>query len=595
MLKKKFRICPPIKTIENIKYTLDKFEIIVKEKQWWNKNTLHVPCSVSLKLHKLPFFSYGKGITSNYALASAYGEIMERIQNFNMLNLHFGLNESDNHYLKATDRKISDNSLIMKWRQLKIASTEVINAIADIYKEKKVHAVKYFHVNTGNIEYLPEYITTICTGSNGMCSGNTIEEALVQGLCEILERFILQKLYDAESLELPCISEKVLKTKPSLYNYYTKIRKFGYDLLVKDCSLGGKYPVVGIVIKKGELATFNLGSAPTFEVALERCFTEILQATNIGDLKKILSSAKSVVSFNRKQKSIYWKTQLNKSYSSYSGTVKSNLLKIDNYINDKIQFFYFSGKTIHDTLENILSIFAKNKWQIYIRDSSYLGFPAFHIYVPHVSQVGSVVRKDIVFASQLPQAISTMLSLGVATMSEIKALIETINYFIKQHELFTGKKDSDAILMFKFLQIPKVIDVNINVISSNIILCFLYFYLEKYYKALEMLYQEIKSNGKSSSRKIVVNCLKDIIAIKIKNKKYSRKEILQKYKKKYSEDMCLEVFEVLQKPQLLSDYLIKLKQRYENRNIVPFCLKLQKNINKFSFDQLLLQKTVRFS
>jgi ribosomal protein S12 methylthiotransferase accessory factor len=53
----------------------------------------------------------------------------------------------------------------------------------------------------------------------------------------------------------------------------------GFPVLVKDASLGGQYPVMCVTLMNprtgGVFASF--GAHPSFEVALERSLTELLQ------------------------------------------------------------------------------------------------------------------------------------------------------------------------------------------------------------------------------------------------------------------------------------------------------------------------------
>ena len=64
------------------------------------------------------------------------------------------------------------------------------------------------------------------------------------------------------------------------------LRAAGYGILIKDASLGGKYPVMNVTLlhpdDQGCFASF--GAHPRFEVALERTLTELLQGRAIDGL-----------------------------------------------------------------------------------------------------------------------------------------------------------------------------------------------------------------------------------------------------------------------------------------------------------------------
>jgi ribosomal protein S12 methylthiotransferase accessory factor YcaO len=51
---------------------------------------------------------------------------------------------------------------------------------------------------------MPEMIHMAC-GSDGLAAGNTLEEALVQGMSEIYEHIIWDRIYDDTDIKTPCI------------------------------------------------------------------------------------------------------------------------------------------------------------------------------------------------------------------------------------------------------------------------------------------------------------------------------------------------------------------------------------------------------
>ena len=54
--------------------------------------------------------------------------------------------------------------------------------------DKEYVTLPYFNAYNNSVEYLPYSICKMLYSSNGMCAGNSIEEALVQGISEIIER-----------------------------------------------------------------------------------------------------------------------------------------------------------------------------------------------------------------------------------------------------------------------------------------------------------------------------------------------------------------------------------------------------------------------
>ena len=124
--------------------------------------------------------------------------------------------------------------------------------------------------------------------SNGMSAGNTLMEARTQALAEIFERDIKYKII-REGICLPDVPESVINRYPRIAAGIKGLRAAGYGILIKDASLGGKYPVMNVTLlhpdDQGCFASF--GAHPRFEVALERTLTELLQGRAIDGLSLI--------------------------------------------------------------------------------------------------------------------------------------------------------------------------------------------------------------------------------------------------------------------------------------------------------------------
>jgi ribosomal protein S12 methylthiotransferase accessory factor len=121
--------------------------------------------------------------------------------------------------------------------------------------------------------------------SNGMSAGNTQNEARVQGLSEVFERYVKNKII-AEGICLPDVPESVLSRYPSIEKALEELRAHGYSLKVADASLGGQFPVMSVTLinpKDGSVFA-SFGAHPSFEVALERTVTELLQGRGLDQL-----------------------------------------------------------------------------------------------------------------------------------------------------------------------------------------------------------------------------------------------------------------------------------------------------------------------
>jgi ribosomal protein S12 methylthiotransferase accessory factor len=110
-----------------------------------------------------------------------------------------------------------------------------------------------------------------------MAAGNTLEEALVQGISEVYEHIIWNKVYEDIEKPIPELNFKKLNLPKSLKNKGNRLYSLGYNFKIFDYSYLYNIPVIGILLinKKEYNYSLILGSSPIFEIALERCFTEI--------------------------------------------------------------------------------------------------------------------------------------------------------------------------------------------------------------------------------------------------------------------------------------------------------------------------------
>ena len=115
------------------------------------------------------------------------------------------------------------------------------------------------------------------TGSNGFAAGNTLEEALVQGSCELYERFCIEEFYHNNIKYFYKIN---LNNLSNQYQKYISILKTkNIEINIYDCSYIINMPVLLLVafVKDKNYFFYQFGAHPIFNIALERCFTELYQ------------------------------------------------------------------------------------------------------------------------------------------------------------------------------------------------------------------------------------------------------------------------------------------------------------------------------
>ncbi len=247
-------------------------------------------------------FTNGKGSTKESALASALGEFIERLNCNFFYNDQFWGEEIANaefvHYPDEKWFKPGPNGELPK---------EILDEYClEIYDpEKELLGTHLYDTNSGNIErgicslpfvrqsdgetvYFPSNLIENLYLSNGMSAGNTLDEAQVQCLSEIFERAVKREIIEGE-IALPDVPEEVLAKYPSIVAGIQGLEEQGFPVLVKDASLGGQFPVMCVTLMNprtgGVFASF--GAHPSFEVALERSLTELLQGRSFEGLNDL--------------------------------------------------------------------------------------------------------------------------------------------------------------------------------------------------------------------------------------------------------------------------------------------------------------------
>jgi len=115
-----------------------------------------------------------------------------------------------------------------------------------------------------------------------------LAEAQVQCLSEIFERAVKREILESE-MTLPDVPQEVLNKYPNIVAGIQGLEEQGFPVLVKDASLGGQFPVMCVTLMNprtgGVFASF--GAHPSFEVALERSLTELLQGRSFEGLNDL--------------------------------------------------------------------------------------------------------------------------------------------------------------------------------------------------------------------------------------------------------------------------------------------------------------------
>ncbi|MDT0499508.1 MULTISPECIES: OsmC domain/YcaO domain-containing protein [unclassified Halomonas] len=248
-------------------------------------------------------FTNGKGATKESALCSALGEFIERT-NFNFFyndqffgeeiaNAEFVHYPNEKWFLPGPDDALPEGILDAYCREVydpegELCASNLIDTNSG-RADRGIVALPFVRHSDGETVYFPSNLIENLYLSNGMSAGNTLAEAQVQCLSEILERAVKKQIIE-EEMVLPDIPQEVLARYPEIVEGIEALEAQGFPVLVKDASLGGQFPVTCVTLMNpktgGVFACF--GAHPSFHVALERTFTELLQGRSFEGFNDFL-------------------------------------------------------------------------------------------------------------------------------------------------------------------------------------------------------------------------------------------------------------------------------------------------------------------
>ncbi len=398
--RKHYKEITPDSTVKRLQSILAELGIEVQE-NWMPKSSVGT-YSLRVCVKGAQFGTNGKGVSESLARASAYAEFFERFQN-DIIDLSCILGASDSTYefRHSLDARIvsakevaslQSQFMDLFYKEMGLENASITEKIMFLnsnerseyhfHNETSGYELKpYYNVTKNKIEELPYSIYTSYYGSNGMCAGNSPEEAMCQGLSEILERYVQTKMMQ-EHLSFPDVPESVMKRFPHVYTMYQKATAIeGYSVKMKDCSMNGRYPVAALVVCEKNTGKWGVkfGAHPDFGIAMERTITETTQGV---DIQKYASN--SIFNFhnNKVDDMINIYNSFKAGIARYPYQLLSNKSDFEPW--DPEDISYMSNKEI---LHHMIQGIEKAGFEILVRDVSYTGFPSYHIIVPGMSEI----------------------------------------------------------------------------------------------------------------------------------------------------------------------------------------------------------------
>lgn len=416
---------PLEQTISNMKAILADLGLKIEIASW--RNIVPNVWSLHIRDAASPMcFTNGKGTSKESALCSALGEYIERAScNFFYNDYYLGEDIANSKFVHYPNEKwfksghddaipkglMDERSLSIYDPDNELKASHLIDTNSGAV-ERGICSLPFIRQSDGETVYFPSNLIENLFVSNGMSAGNTIYEAQVQCLSEIFERAVKKQIIEQEII-LPDVPMDKLKNYPDILAGIDELGDKGFPVLVKDASLGGKFPVMCVTLMNpktgGVFASF--GAHPNFEVALERSLTELLQGRSFEGLNDVPAPT----------------------FNSYAVSEPNNFVEhfIDStglvswkFFSSKSDFKFsewdYSGTTEQEN-ERLMAILGSLDKEVYVARYDDFGATACRILVPGYSEIYPV--DDLIWDNTNKALIFRKDILNIHSLDEIELTV----------------------------------------------------------------------------------------------------------------------------------------------------------------------------
>ncbi|HIJ90467.1 MAG: YcaO-like family protein [Desulfobulbaceae bacterium] len=278
------KLCSPTETVERLKKKLKEINLdILQDVQRVDTGRLDIPVYFSV-CGKEAFEvirnkkQLGKGCTPEQSQASACMELVERFS-------FFSFRQVPTNFALASYAELKEQGLpLMPLRYLiqsvhdeKISEEMLEELIADI----PIRWAWGTNLNRGETVLIPYSWFYAINEFNGPSAGNSYEEAILQGLCEIVERHV-SAVVTREEIKAPAIDPASI-TDPVAAELIHKFTRHGIQVYLNDFTLDTGIPTVSAMAMDPSTfpdtseIVYTAGTTPEPNKALIRALTEVAQ------------------------------------------------------------------------------------------------------------------------------------------------------------------------------------------------------------------------------------------------------------------------------------------------------------------------------
>ncbi|TVL48868.1 protein involved in RimO-mediated beta-methylthiolation of ribosomal protein S12 YcaO [Shewanella algae] len=499
---------PLEQTIANMTNTLAELGMKIEISSWRNLVpnvwSLHIRDAASPKC-----FTNGKGATKESALCSALGEFIERLScNFFYNDQYFGPEIANAEFVHYPNEKwfqpgpndelpagiLDDYCLEIYNPDGELCGSNLIDTNSGNV-ERGICAIPYVRQSDGETVYFPSNLIENLYLSNGMSAGNNLDEAKVQCLSEIFERAVKRRIIE-EELVLPEVPKAVLAKYPSIVAGIEALEAQGFPLVIKDASLGGQFPVMCVTLMNprtgGVFASF--GAHPSFEVALERSLTELLQGRSFEGLNDVQKPTFNSMAVQEPENFV-------EHFIDSSGVISWR------FFSSKPDYEFvewdFSGSNAEES-QSLFGILEEMGKEVYIAEFTEIG-NACRILVPDFSEVYPV--SDLIWdnTNKALDYREDILNLHRLSDSQLQSLSERLED--SQLDIYT-----DIITLIGIEFDENTVWGQLTILELRLLICLAIGELEE---ALELTETFLQYNNNTVARGLFYQCLQAVLEISL--------------------------------------------------------------------------------
>ncbi len=374
------KVLTPAETVARVRERLGRLDLkILQETVRIDSGRLDIPIYLSLlgvdARRVVPTQKQmGKGATPIQSEASALMELVERFSFFSYIK--------ERDLLFARPRELNGQVLDFSYLARSLFDTSpAAQAAATLYQDWPLSFAPATNLTTGRAVYLPLHWFYLIEEYNGPAAGNCLEEAILQALCEVVERHVGSVISHGR-LATPLIDPDSA-TDPAARELLDKFKRNGIKVWLRDFSLDTGIPTVGALAydpstfpAESEIV-FSAGTTTDPEKSLIRALTEVAQMA--GD-------------FHRR-------TSYRPTLPKYEALEDAAYLMAPGPMQPLSSLPNLAHPNLKEEIGNCLKALARLNLEVFVVDVTHpeIGIPAVYVLIPGTHFLERTRNTDVVF------------------------------------------------------------------------------------------------------------------------------------------------------------------------------------------------------